>query len=141
MDEHQSLSHTLWDCKYHIVFIPKGRRKTLYLELRKHLGEVFRKLAAQKEAKVEASNARPRSHDDDDLDPTELFGVAGGRLHQGKELDPLGAGLLSRTHGETRGHSPRVSNHPLAPPKFEARLDQLEQSDRPVGRPKGAPLI
>lgn len=53
MDEHQSLSHTVWDCKYHVVFIPKCRRRTLYLELRRHLGEVFHKLAAQKEARIE----------------------------------------------------------------------------------------
>jgi putative transposase len=53
MDEYESLSHTIWDCKYHIVFIPKCRRKTLYLELRRHLGEVFRRLALQKEARVE----------------------------------------------------------------------------------------
>ena len=46
MDEYQALSHTAWDCKYHVVFIPKCRRKTLYVELRRHLGEVFRKLAA-----------------------------------------------------------------------------------------------
>ncbi len=59
MDEHQNLSHTVWDCKYHVVFIPKCRRKTLYLELRKHLGEVFRKLAAQKEAKIEEGHLMP----------------------------------------------------------------------------------
>jgi putative transposase len=40
-------------CKYHVVFIPKRRRKTLYVELRRHLGEVFRKLAAQKECRIE----------------------------------------------------------------------------------------
>ena len=34
MDEYQALSHTTWDCKYHVVFIPKCRRKTLYAELR-----------------------------------------------------------------------------------------------------------
>jgi len=51
MDEYQAISHTTWDYKYHIVFIPKCRRKTLYLELRRHLGEVFHKLAAQKESK------------------------------------------------------------------------------------------
>jgi len=39
-------------CKYHVVFIPKYRRKTLYKQLRSHLGEVFRKLAAQKECAV-----------------------------------------------------------------------------------------
>ena len=49
MDEYDSLSHTKWECKYHVVFIPKCRRKTLYAELRRHLGEVFRKLASRKE--------------------------------------------------------------------------------------------
>ena len=59
MDEYQALSHTTWDCKYHIVFIPKCRRKTLYLELRRHLGEVFHKLAAQKESKIEEGHLMP----------------------------------------------------------------------------------
>ena len=53
MDEKGSLSHTRWECKYHVVFIPKRRRKTLYGQLRKHLGEVFRQLAVQKESRVE----------------------------------------------------------------------------------------
>ena len=53
MDEYESLSHTTWTCKYHVVFISKCRRKALYQELRRHLGEVFRKLALQKESKVE----------------------------------------------------------------------------------------
>ena len=48
MDDYESLSHPKWECKYHVVFIPKCRRKTLYVELRRHLGEVFRKLAEQK---------------------------------------------------------------------------------------------
>src|SRR6478752_2238353 len=48
MDEPESLSHTKWECKYHVIFIPKCRRRTLYAELRKHLGEVFRRLASQK---------------------------------------------------------------------------------------------
>ena len=46
MDEFESLSHTKWECKYHVVFIPKCRRKTLYGELRRHLGEVFRRLSS-----------------------------------------------------------------------------------------------
>jgi putative transposase len=53
MDELVSLSHTKWECKYHVVYIPKRRRKTLYVELRRHLAEVFRKLAAQKECRIE----------------------------------------------------------------------------------------
>ena len=53
MDKFESLSHTKWECKYHIVFIPKCRRRTLYEQLRQHLGQVFRELARQKESRVE----------------------------------------------------------------------------------------
>jgi putative transposase len=53
MDEYQTLNHTKWDCKYHVVFIPKYRRRALYDELRRHLGTVFRTLTEQKESRVE----------------------------------------------------------------------------------------
>lgn len=59
MDEFESLNHTKWECKYHVVFIPKLRRKVLYGQLRKHLGEVFRKLAAQKESRIEEGHLLP----------------------------------------------------------------------------------
>ena len=52
MDRSQSLSHTKWECKYHIVWIPKNRKKKLYTELRKLLGEVFRELASHKESRI-----------------------------------------------------------------------------------------
>lgn len=52
MNDESSLSHTRWECKYHIVFIPKYRRKAIYKELRTHLGEVFRSLARRKECEV-----------------------------------------------------------------------------------------
>jgi putative transposase len=42
MDEYESLSHTKWECKYHVVFIPKGRRRVLYGQLRQHFREVLR---------------------------------------------------------------------------------------------------
>jgi putative transposase len=48
-----SLSHTKWECKYHVVFIPKYRRKALYLELRQYLGKIFHDLAQQKECRIE----------------------------------------------------------------------------------------
>ncbi|HVC59878.1 MAG TPA: transposase, partial [Acetobacteraceae bacterium] len=53
MDEHESLNHSRWEYKYHVVFIPKCRRKTLYVQLRRYLGEVFRKLAEQKESRID----------------------------------------------------------------------------------------
>ena len=52
MNEYESLNHTKWKCKYHVVFIPKYRRKALYASLRKHLGGVFRELARQKESEI-----------------------------------------------------------------------------------------
>src|SRR5713101_4585278 len=51
MKEYQSLSHTKWDCKYHVVFIPKMRRKRIFGVLRKHLGEMFHELARHKDCK------------------------------------------------------------------------------------------
>ena len=52
MNEYESLSHTRWECKYHVVFIPKYRRKALYGSLRRHLGVLFRELARHKECEI-----------------------------------------------------------------------------------------
>ena len=59
MDDYQSLSHTRWECKYHVVFIPKCRRKALYGEVRRELGALFRALAEQRESKVEEGHLMP----------------------------------------------------------------------------------
>ena len=59
MDDYQSLSHTKWDCKYHVVFIPKCRRKTLFGELRRHLGPVFRTLTEQRDSRIEEGHLMP----------------------------------------------------------------------------------
>jgi putative transposase len=72
MEEIESLNHTKWECKYHVVFIPKCRRKTLYGELRRHLGPVFKKLSMEADVKAHhhhspgntpilASGVHPRS--------------------------------------------------------------------------------
>jgi putative transposase len=53
MDDSESLAHSKWECKYHVVWIPKYRRQALYAELRKHLGPVLRELARQREVVVE----------------------------------------------------------------------------------------
>ena len=49
---YQSLSHSKWDCKDHVIFVPKYRRKTMFLELRQYLGPVFHELARQKECQM-----------------------------------------------------------------------------------------
>ena len=52
MGNSKSLSHTRWDCKYHLVWVPKGRRKVLYGQLRKYHGQVLHELAGQKESQI-----------------------------------------------------------------------------------------
>ena len=49
---YQSLSHSKWDCKYHVVFVPKYRRKALYGEIRRQLGPILHELAKQKECQI-----------------------------------------------------------------------------------------
>ena len=53
MRDYKSLSHTRWDCKYHVVFIPKKRKKVIFGGIKKHLGEVFHELARIKGVKIE----------------------------------------------------------------------------------------
>ena len=52
MKRFTSLSHTVWDCKYHVVWIPKYRRKVLYGNLRSYLGDIFHELARQRESRI-----------------------------------------------------------------------------------------
>lgn len=59
MDRFQSLSHSVWECKYHVAFVLKCRRRVLYEGLRMHLSEVFRRLASQKESRVEEGHLMP----------------------------------------------------------------------------------
>ncbi len=53
MRQDGSLSHSRWECKYHVVFIPKYRKKTIFGQIRRDLGYVLRKLAQQKESRIE----------------------------------------------------------------------------------------
>ena len=52
MNETRTLNHSKYECKYHLVFIPKYRKKTPYVELRQYLGDVFKELARQRESEV-----------------------------------------------------------------------------------------
>ena len=53
MTDYRSLNHTRWECKYHVVFIPKYRKRVIFGEIRRYLGEVFRRLAEQRESRIE----------------------------------------------------------------------------------------
>ena len=59
MNDYRSLRHTKWECKYHVVFIPKYRKKLIYGGIRRHLGEILRRLAEQRESRVEEGHLMP----------------------------------------------------------------------------------
>src|ERR1700723_880156 len=92
MDQFESLNHTKWDCKYHVVFIPKYRRRTLYGDLKRHLGPVFRQLAEQRESRVEEGHLMP-DHVHMSLSIPPKYGQSGGRVHQRQERNPPRASL------------------------------------------------
>ncbi len=59
MNDRETLNHASWECKYHVVWIPKYRKKAIYDQLRKYLVEAFKDLAIQKESKILEGHLRP----------------------------------------------------------------------------------
>ena len=59
MQTYETLKHTTWECKYHVVFITKCRKETLYGQIRRELGPVFRELARQKECEIIEGHLMP----------------------------------------------------------------------------------
>ena len=59
MNDSNSLAHTKWNCKYHIVFAPKYRRQVIYGKLKAEIGQILRKLCEQKEIEIIEANACP----------------------------------------------------------------------------------
>jgi len=102
MDEMESLSDTKWECKYHVVFIPKCRRKTLYRGVAAALGRsVPQAGCAEGESnRRRASAARSRAHDD--RNSAEVGSVASDWVYQGEERDSPGAGVWGEEE-ELRG--------------------------------------
>jgi REP element-mobilizing transposase RayT len=93
MDEYQSLNHTKWDCKYHVVFIPKCRRRVLYVQLRQHLGEVFKQLAAQRECRIDEGHLMSdHVHMMISIPPQYSVSQVVGYI-KGQERDSSGAGV------------------------------------------------
>jgi putative transposase len=58
-DVYQSLAHSKWDCKYHVVFVPKRRRKAIFGNIRRQLGPILHALAKQKECQIVEGHLMP----------------------------------------------------------------------------------
>ena len=84
MDDKRSLSHTKWECRYHLVWIPTYRKKELYGGLRKTLGHVPRTSPFKGDSNFRrASDARPCGSVD--LDSSQVFGFSCGKISQRQE--------------------------------------------------------
>jgi putative transposase len=59
MDDYNHLNHSRWDCKYHVVFTPKYRKKVVFGKIKAHLGQVFHDLARRKDSKIEEGHLMP----------------------------------------------------------------------------------
>ena len=59
MNNVSSLNHSRWECKYHVVWIPKCRRKVLFGQLRQYLGQIFRELARNRESEILEGHLMP----------------------------------------------------------------------------------
>ena len=108
MDENESLSHSRWECKYHVVFIPKCRRRTLYKKLRQHVGELFKKLASQKESRILEGHLMP-DHVHRLIAIPPKYAVS--QVIGWEERDPFGAGVRRISLGSAFGRvvtSPRT---------------------------------
>jgi REP-associated tyrosine transposase len=140
MNEFQSLSHTKWAYKYHVVFLPKYRRKVLYGQIRQDLGEVFRELARQKESRIDEGHLQPdHVHLLVSIPPkyavAQVVGYLKGkraiyiaRTYGGRLRNFLGEHFWARGYFVTTvGHDEEaVRQYIRAQEEHERRLEQLE---------------
>ena len=140
MDEPKTLNHSKYECKYHVVFIPKRRRKVLYQELRQYLGEVFRELARRKECEIEEGHLMvDHVHMMISIPPkyavAQVIGYIKGksaihlaRVYSGRKRNFVGQSFWARGYYvSTVGRDEAVVREYIRnQEKEEARLDQLD---------------
>ena len=104
MKDWQSLAHTKWDCKYHVVIVPKYRKKVFFGERRKRIGEILRDLCGQKGLELVEGHAMPdHIHMCVSIPPKFSVATAIGFL-KGKSAIRIHRELLGRRCGFTNLH-------------------------------------
>ena len=140
MREVNSLNHTRWECKYHIVFIPKYRRKVLFGQIRKEMGEVFHRLARQKESLIEEGHLMPdHVHMMISIPPkyavSQVIGFIKGksaihiaRMYAGRKRNYVGQSFWARGYfASTVGRDEQVIREYIRhQEKEDRRVDQME---------------
>ena len=140
MREVSSLKHTRWECKYHIVFIPKYRKKILFGQIRKEMGEVFHRLARQKESLIEEGHLMPdHVHMMISIPPkyavSQVIGFIKGksaihiaRMYAGRKRNYAGQSFWARGYfASTVGRDEQVIREYIRhQEKEDRRVDQME---------------
>jgi len=140
MREVNSLNHTRWECKYHVVFIPKCRRKVLFGQIRKEIGEVFHRLARQKESVIEEGHLMPdHVHIMISIPPkyavSQVIGFIKGksaihiaRMYAGRKRNYVGQSFWARGYfASTVGRDEQVIREYIRhQEKEDRRVDQME---------------
>ena len=140
MREVNSLNHTRWECKYHVVFIPKCRRKVLFGQIRKEIGEVFHRLARQKESVIEEGHLMPdHVHIMISIPPkyavSQVIGFIKGksaihiaRMYAGRKRNYVGQSFWARGYfASTVGRDEQViRNYIRHQEKEDRRVDQMK---------------
>ena len=85
--EFNHLNHATWECKYHVVFTPKYRKKVLFGKIKRNLGQVFHDLARRKECRIEEGHLMPDHVHMLNIDTSQIFGGADHRIHEREEFD------------------------------------------------------
>jgi len=140
MREVNSLNHTRWECKYHVVFIPKYRKKVLFGQIRKEMGEVFHRLARQKESLIEEGHLMPdHVHMMISIPPkyavSQVIGFIKGksaihiaRMYAGRKRNYVGQSFWARGYfASTVGRDEQViRNYIRHQEKEDRRVDQMQ---------------
>ena len=140
MRQVNSLNHTRWECKYHIVFIPKYRRKALFGQIRRELADVFHALARQKESVIEEGHLMPdHVHMMISIPPkyavSQLVGYIKGksaihiaRTYAGRKKNFVGQHFWARGYfASTVGRDEKViREYILHQEQEDKRIDQLQ---------------
>jgi putative transposase len=140
MDDNKSLKHTKWECKYHVVFIPKCRKQVMYGKIRKELGSLLHELASHRECKIEEGHLQPdHVHMLISIPPkysvSQVMGYIKGksaiyiaRMYRGKTRNFTGESFWARGYFvSTVGHDVEaVKKYIKEQQKEDQRIDQMK---------------
>ena len=135
-ETYQSLSHSKWDCKYHVVFVPERRRKAIFGQTRRQLGAIFHSLAKQKECQIMEGHLMPDHVHNVHRNSTQAPSRVGDRVSEGEERHrrrpPVRQGTKLHGRASLGSRLCRINRRVrigAGPPHTSASKMRMEQAD------------